>query len=272
MASIIKKTSADSISVDVDFSAELPAGITISSAAWTIATGLTQVSNAITSTVAQSVFSGGNEGRTYSATVAVTLSNADVLSRTLYVSVGEILVDQGRRNLAVPLPEAKHFLRVTHDADDSKIAATIEAATTLIEGMTGRTLITKSVDRIFPRFLNRFEIPGQPVQAVASVKYWDENNARQTVAAENYRTFVSDGQTFLIRAVDYDWPSIADRTDAVTVTWFAGYGDTAADVPSIAREFVMMVTRYLYDNPDLTGPQPIWLKAMADAIKTGEVF
>ena len=272
MASIIKKAVADSISVDVDFSVELPAGITISSAAWTVSAGLTQASSATTTTVAQSVFSGGQDGRTYSATVAVTLSNTDILSRTLYISVGEVLIDQGRRNLAVPLDQMKHFLRVTHDQDDLKIAATTEAATSLIEGMTGRTLITKLIDRVYPRFLSKFEIPGQPVQAVASLKYWDSDGVRQTIGPESYRSFQTDGQMFIIAAVDFTWPSVADRSDAITVSWFAGYGDTSESIPSIAKEFVMMVTRYMYDNSDLTGPQPMWLRAMADAIKTGEVF
>ena len=172
----------------------------------------------------------------------------------------------------LPLDQMKHFLRVTHDQDDLKIASTTEAATSLIEGMTGRTLITKLIDRVYPRFLTKFEIPGQPVQAVASLKYWDPDGVRQTIAPESYRSFQTDGQMFVIAAVDFTWPSVADRSDAITVSWFAGYGDTSESIPSIAKEFVMMVTRYMYDNSDLTGPQPMWLRAMADAIKTGEVF
>ncbi len=272
MSTVFRKAPADTINVDVDFAAELPAGVTISNISWNVPAGLSQGATSSTSTVAQSYFSSGVDGATYSVECVATTSASPpvTLARTFFVKVGQVFLSQSLASLAVDLAEAKNYLRVTTDDDDQKIQATIEAATQLIESHTNKTFISKHRAITGESFASLKYIPGQPIQAVVAVRYYDTANILQTLGSSVWGTRSEHGQTILSLLPGQSWPVVYARPDAVRVDWFAGYGDAPSQVPALARAAVLMLTRWMYDNPGLEA-SPKWLSTVTASLTTGEV-
>lgn len=71
----------------VDLSGVLPSGVTISSVAWTVPTGLTSEAVSNTTTTATIRLSGGTLGETYQVVCRTTWSNAEIDDRTIKIRV-----------------------------------------------------------------------------------------------------------------------------------------------------------------------------------------
>ncbi|MBV12443.1 MAG: hypothetical protein CMN21_24895 [Rubinisphaera sp.] len=269
MATVYFKDPDSITDVTVDWSGLLGSR-TISTSAWVIGAGLATSNETNTTTTTGIRFIGGSDGVTYEATNTITLPGGTTYQRTLFVRVRDVLVDEGRRAPVVDLAEAKHYLRVTTDDEDQRIESLIRAATEFVEGSTGRTFLSKSKTMTLSKFEDKIFIPSYPTQAVARVQYYDSNNTLTTLASSKWLSYVENGATVLTIAPDQTWPDVYDRPDAVRLLWFAGY-DSAADVPSIASQAILMLAREWYDNPGLSSKEPIWLKPMLWALRTGHV-
>jgi uncharacterized phiE125 gp8 family phage protein len=144
-------------------------------------------------------------------------------------------------------------LRVDHDEDDAYISALIAAATDYLDGafgVLGRALVTQTWQMGLADWpaASAMVLPVPPVQAVTSVSYFDAGNAPQVLAAENYRLVASESRA-LIELVDgVGWPESYSRSDAISVTFTAGYGDTADDVPEPIRQAVRLLVAHWYDS------------------------
>lgn len=103
-------------------------------------------------------------------------------------------------------------------------------------GVLGRALITQTWVMKLPRFPAewcRLTLPLPPLQSVTSISYRDSANQSQTLASSEY-VVVKGGQIgkgYIELAEGSSWPSTYDHPEAVTITFVAGYGDDASDVP-----------------------------------------
>lgn len=73
--------------VSVDFTDYLADGVTVSSVAWSAATGLTTASASLIGSVATAKISGGQEGCDYLVTAEATLSDGTTIDATVRVKV-----------------------------------------------------------------------------------------------------------------------------------------------------------------------------------------
>lgn len=74
------------------------------------------------------------------------------------------------------------------------------------------------------------------------------SSVEQLIAATNYQVVVSeDSLGYLEWDVDYSFPDLVDRADAVRYEWTAGYG-TRASIPPDAVTAVLFETRSLVDR------------------------
>lgn len=160
----------------------------------------------------------------------------------------------------ITLDEAKAQCAVLHSDEDALIASYIAAATGYLDGFNGilgKCMITQEWALTLPAFPSVVVLPLQPVQSVVSITYLDDNEALQTLDSAEYRLFDR-----CIEAVN-SWPSTASRSDAVTVTFSAGYG-APSDVPEPLRAVVLLMVRFLYDNRgDLPAEIPLAVKVLA---------
>ena len=88
----------------------------------------------------------------------------------------------------ITTPTAKAHLRVTYTDEDGNIAAFISAATQFAQELTNRQFCTatfKAVTKEWP--CDEFVLHKNPVQSITWVKYYDENNALQTLSTDNYQ-------------------------------------------------------------------------------------
>jgi uncharacterized phiE125 gp8 family phage protein len=152
--------------------------------------------------------------------------------------------------LALTLAAAKVHLRVTEDDEDRLIADLIAAAGQWFEEQTYRQLVTAVWDLVLDRLPagdRPIRIPRAPLQAVASVKYYDAAGTQQTLAAGRYVVTTSEQPGLVRCAQGLVWPIAADRPDAVTVRFTAGYGAESA-VPQLIKAGLKLIVGQLYEH------------------------
>jgi uncharacterized phiE125 gp8 family phage protein len=151
----------------------------------------------------------------------------------------------------VTLAEAKAHLRVQHNAEDAVITAFIGAATALIDGPSGflrRALVTQTWRLVMPESPAEYyqELPLPPFAEMESIKYFDSDDAEQTLDAALYRVQAPTFSTaFVELKPGVAWPASYDRRDAYKFEFTAGYGNPA-DVPIQIRQAALLIVGTMY--------------------------
>lgn len=148
----------------------------------------------------------------------------------------------------VSLAEAKAHLRVLHSSEDTLIARLVSAAVSHVERVTGRALVTRTIELRLPAFPDDDPIllPRPPLIAVASVTYVDTAGATQTLSSDKYTvTIDAEGYGAIVLDPDEAWPDTDETPRAVRVTYTAGYG-AAADVPRDIASAILLHVGSLY--------------------------
>lgn len=169
--------------------------------------------------------------------------------------------------------EAKLYLKIDSDTtDDTLIAALITAARRYVEEYLGRALITQTWElfldgigtslpalledayeelyqtEFVPSSMRSIVLPRPPLLTVTSIKCYDEDDVESTWASTNYRvdTYSEPGRVLL--AANGEWPTDLRAQQAILVTFTAGYGATAADVPDDIRTAIKRVIAGMYEG------------------------
>lgn len=147
----------------------------------------------------------------------------------------------------ITLAEAKLHLRVDHADEDALIEALIAVAREKAEHLTGRALVTQTLEWISDVFPDCIRLWKTPLQSVTSIKYLDAAGNHQTLSESAYWVD-SDGAPARIVAVDgQSWPETSTQPNAVRVRYVAGYG-AAADVPESIKQWMKLTIGVLYDR------------------------
>lgn len=150
----------------------------------------------------------------------------------------------------VSVEEARTQCRVDSNDEDQLLQIYIEAATAHLDGYTGtlgRALITQT----WEMFLDAFEdgsltIPLAPIISVTSVEYMVDGTYTTWASSGNYTSSVV--APFGVITPVNDWPEPDEITNAVRVTFTAGYGATAASVPAPIRAAILIMVADMYEN------------------------
>lgn len=167
--------------------------------------------------------------------------------------------------LPLTLDEVKTHLKVTGSADDADILLKIYAAVSQCDGNQGllnRALVTQTWEMKIDGFpCGVIELPLPPLQSVSSIVYLDADGASQTLAADAYRVLnagVPMRKGLVEPAYGQSWPTTRDVSQAVTVTFVAGYGARNA-VPWHTRALLLFAIKELYDHrTPLTENSPLF--------------
>ncbi len=190
------------------------------------------------------------------------------LAAALYDSVLAQLsadVDTGE-SPTPPLPDAEYILALT------------EAAVALLDGpdgKLGRCLLEQSwrqtVDHCWPPVIG-LTLP--PLKSVDSVMYIDANGAEQTLSPSLYRvTGAGSWLTEISPACGQSWPSVRWQTEAIWVTFTAGYGTGAEDVPAPLLQAIRLLVGHWYQNREavnvgnITGEIPLGVRTLLSPYK-----
>lgn len=156
----------------------------------------------------------------------------------------------------ITLAQAKAHLRVTHDEDDDFIDGLIEAAVATIEGPSGAgiALLTQTWRQSFARPCARegVTLPLGPIQEITAVAYIDEDGDLQTMTSPDWSFEPDIAPGRLYPAYGQSWPAMRLQPGALRVTFTAGYGGDAADVPADLRHALLLLVGHLYEHREAT--------------------
>lgn len=157
----------------------------------------------------------------------------------------------------VTVAEAKAHLRVDTTDDDTYIGTLITAAREWVEQYLDRALITQQLVMTlesFPVGDDEIVLPRPPMvmagtATTVAVTYTMAAGGTATLSTSAYRVdrYATPGEVQTLYAGT--WP--ADRREdenAVSVTWWAGYGATGSSVPAAIRHAMLMLIGHWYEN------------------------
>jgi uncharacterized phiE125 gp8 family phage protein len=146
----------------------------------------------------------------------------------------------------ITLAEAKLYLKLDTTSDDDLVTTLITAARARAEWHTGRALITQSWTLWLDTWPDIVTIPLPPLQAVTSVTTYTQDDTAHTVDPSTY--IVDHAANRLARKQTCAAPTGLRRINAIAVTFTAGYGAAATDVPALLREAILELIAFLYEN------------------------
>lgn len=154
----------------------------------------------------------------------------------------------------VCITDVKEQLSIDDDSDDQMLIRFIETARRILEKRSWSAFITQTfVTRFDNCFPPEFWLPHWPLQSVSSVTYLDNNGDSQTLASSQYTTDIYTRPGNIVPAYNVTWPITRSVANAVTLTYVAGHGDEATDVPSPIRDAIVSYVGFLYCSRDGAG-------------------
>ncbi len=118
------------------------------------------------------------------------------------------------------------------------------------DGLLSRCLIRQTWRLTLDVFPRCIDLPLPPLQAVEAVEYVaavGESPEYRTLPTSAYRV-AGVGDRWMITAAT-SWPSTTRVSEAVRVTFAAGYGDSPDDVPPQLRQAILEAVALRYDFP-----------------------
>lgn len=180
----------------------------------------------------------------------------------------------------ITLAEAKAHLRISGTDENDLINGLIQAAREMAETYTKRQLITATYAakyRDFPDSEGSIQIPRTPLQSVSSITYVDNQGSTQTLSTDVYEVLDDDVEAWIVLKPLQSWPEVqAERKQAVTVTFVAGYGNAGSDVPAAAKSAMLMLLGHLFENREsvavgtISGKMPLATEILLDSIRVKE--
>lgn len=165
--------------------------------------------------------------------------------------------------LAYPLDRIKKYLRITGTDQDQITKRLISAAVGIIEHHTTIVLQSRAYTMFFDDWAGFFTINKFPITALNSIKYFDVDNAQQTLTVTDDYWFSLNGD-FARVTVDNMPVVFDDRYDAIEVSFTAGYTDRFK-IPDEYVELLEIVVSDLYEdrNTAVTGVTNTEVKSQA---------
>ena len=149
----------------------------------------------------------------------------------------------------ITLAEAKRFLRIEHDADDTLIRQAICVVREAVEAYLGYALLPQTLEyKLDYPTACVVALPRGPITAITSVTSTDENGVNTVWAGTNYRAS-SDGFSVLLKQHPY--------AAVLTIAYTASLADTASALPALIRQGMLHHLAVAYEARDGSVPMPM---------------
>ena len=177
----------------------------------------------------------------------------------------------------VTLSEAKAHLRVDTDTDDTYITGLIRAAREWVEEYLDRTLVhtqwVMRFDRFPPDGTHDVELPRPPMVAsgtatTVTLSYTLEDGTTATYGTASFRVDRASTPGAVKTNYAGTWPPHRQDDNAISVTWWGGYGPSGSDVPQGVKNAMLLYIHELYEKRGNAEP-PAAAKALLDAYRWG---
>lgn len=153
--------------------------------------------------------------------------------------------------------DMKVQLRVDTADDDAYIASLVKMAVEFLDGRDGRlgrALITQDWKLSVPCFddYSRIHIPLPPLQSVEEIQYYDLEETLHTADLADFDVFKAHDWAYIVPKTGKAWPGVASRPDAYQITFKAGFGDAASDIPLTVIQAIKLLVGHWYENREET--------------------
>ena len=153
-------------------------------------------------------------------------------------------------SLPVSVSDAKSHLRVTHSDHDDLISDLVWGAVNSFEKRANVCLSSQNWKAFLDKGYEEIELWKYPITEITSIQYYDDDNALQTLSADDYYSNANHSSTGwnprpIVIFVE-DVPSTYERDDAFIVTFAAGYSTIDYDVKQAIYNWVYR----MYENPN----------------------
>ena len=148
------------------------------------------------------------------------------------------------------LQVAKEHCRVTDNDQDAFFEHLISVAQSRIDaygGVLGRCVMPQTWSQSYGGLPSdgKFALPVGDVISIASMKYYDDLNGEQTVAASSFELVETTGISYVRMINDFQFPSLYDdRADRIKITFVAGYADADSVPPQIKHAGYMLIDHF----------------------------
>ena len=158
----------------------------------------------------------------------------------------------------ITIPEARTQVRWDDNVDtevDGNLTLLIAAVMSHldgVDGILGRALVSQTwVDTAsgFP-VGDELTVTLAPVISISGITYYDRDNVQRTFDPSGYSLHSRFDGGYIKRGSQVAWPATYDRDDAVAVTYVAGYGEAATDVPAAIKLAGLKLLAHWFDNPE----------------------
>lgn len=150
-------------------------------------------------------------------------------------------------------PEIKAQLRLYTDEERQLVegfhlpAARLHLEQTILR----RALITQTVQLTLDEWPegNTIWLPRPPLQSVTSIVYTDDDGDSSTFSSSSYIVDTAGTPGRIVLKRNYSWPGVTlQAANGIVITYVAGYGDTAADVPANIKQGLLLLLGDFYEN------------------------
>jgi len=183
----------------------------------------------------------------------------------------------------VTLAEAKAHCRIDSTADDAYVASLITAAREWCEQYLDRTLVHTQWVMRFDRFptsgIEAIELPRPPMAlagmaTAVALTFTFENGSTSTYSTASYRVDRHSTPGTVKTLYGQTWPPHLQDDNAISVTWWGGYGASGTDVPAAIRHAILMLVGLWFERrmaADSMGGNeiPFGVKSLLDSQKWG---
>ncbi len=201
----------------------------------------------------------------YQLRISWTYNSRNYSKTYAFTVVGETtLAEAGGGSYPVSLADMKLHLRIESGitADDTLITTLISAATTYCQEFQHRSYVTQTRYQYSDAFPRWFSVPYPPLISVTSIVYIDTAGSQQTLDSGQYRVDIKNEPGRITEAYNVSWPATRDLTNAVVLTYSAGYGAAAA-VPDTVKEAIKLLVNHWYEHRESVSDIPVQVLPLA---------
>ena len=147
--------------------------------------------------------------------------------------------------------EQKKHAKITLSDDDPVVDDLNVTSIEYITDVLQRSLVKETYELYlddWPQGSCPIEICRVPLFSVESITYIDTDGVEQTLAADQYVADKVAEPAGIYRAYEVTWPTVRAQVNSIKVTFKAGYGDAADDVPEKYKTIIKQVFTHWYHH------------------------
>lgn len=166
----------------------------------------------------------------------------------------------------ITVAELKLFARIDHDDEDDLLSGFIEAVRNATEEYLGRSLINRTILLTLDNWsCNEVDLPMPPMVSITSVTTINESDVETVYSSDNYFVDTNSYRGRIVIKNGVTPPINTDRQQAgYRITYVAGYGETADNVPQLIKQGIKLWATALYENRAIaTEPPPEAINMMS---------